>query len=122
MYREGTLLARGDVDVNLKDDGGRTSLSHAAGRRHEAVVELLLAQGDVEADSKDKYGTDAAIACGEARARGHGEATASQKKEENMHFSGLRLLHCLQRLGSEYMTGMQSTHSSRGTCFTGLRL
>jgi ankyrin repeat protein len=43
MYREGTLLARGSVDVNLKDDGGRTSLSHAAGRGHEAVVKLLLA-------------------------------------------------------------------------------
>ena len=64
------LLARHGVEVDSKDNGGRTPLSWAAkkghkavngrtplswavGGGHEAVVALLLARHEVEADSKD---------------------------------------------------------------------
>ncbi|KAJ9646983.1 hypothetical protein H2199_001969 [Coniosporium tulheliwenetii] len=50
------LLARDDVDANLKDSYGRTPLSRAAAGGHEAVVKLLLARDDVDANSKDKEG------------------------------------------------------------------
>ena len=49
------LLERG-AKVNSKDEFGRTSLSWAAFEGHEAVVKLLLARHDVEADSKDAWG------------------------------------------------------------------
>jgi ankyrin repeat protein len=41
---------------NLKDSYGRTPLSWAAIRGHEAVVKLLLETGKVDADSKDSGG------------------------------------------------------------------
>lgn len=36
------LLSTGEVDVNAKDNSGRTPLSWAAERGHEAIVQLLL--------------------------------------------------------------------------------
>ncbi|KAL8364524.1 hypothetical protein RB595_003687 [Gaeumannomyces hyphopodioides] len=48
------LLAIGKVDVDAKDNDGRTSLSWAAENGHEAVVKLLLATGKVDVDAKDK--------------------------------------------------------------------
>ncbi|RYP21591.1 hypothetical protein DL767_009231 [Monosporascus sp. MG133] len=50
------LLASGKVDVNLKDNDGRTPLSQAAGNGHEAIVKLLLATGKADIDTKDNYG------------------------------------------------------------------
>ena len=50
------LLGRGDVDVNLKDNSGRTPLSWAAVTGHEAVVKLLLGRGDVDVNLKDDSG------------------------------------------------------------------
>jgi hypothetical protein len=44
------------VDVDLKDSYGRTPLSYAATRGHEAVVRLLLDTGKVDAESKDASG------------------------------------------------------------------
>ena len=51
------LLQRSDVNVNSKDEDGRTPLSFAAERGFEKVLaRLLLAHGDVELESKDKFG------------------------------------------------------------------
>jgi hypothetical protein len=50
------LVDRSDMETNLKDDDGLTSLSHAARGGHEAVVKLLLTRNDVEADSTDTKG------------------------------------------------------------------
>jgi ankyrin repeat protein len=50
------LLATGKVDVDAKDNRGRTPLWWAAKSGHEAVVKLLLDTGKVDADSKDKDG------------------------------------------------------------------
>ena len=47
------LIVRDDVDVNIEDKEGRTTLSWAAGNGHEAVVKLLLEKGAV-LESKDK--------------------------------------------------------------------
>ena len=49
---DGNVQAKADS----KDDYGRTPLSWAAERGHEAVVKLLVERGDVEADSKDDRG------------------------------------------------------------------
>ena len=52
------VLQRADqvsTDVDAKDSRGRTPLSWAAARGHEAVVKLLLATGKVDPDSIDKY-------------------------------------------------------------------
>jgi hypothetical protein len=48
------FLAQGNIDVNVKDKNGRTSLSHAAEGGHEAVVKLLLAQSDAGINAKDE--------------------------------------------------------------------
>jgi hypothetical protein len=48
------LLRRG-ANVDSKDRIGRTPLSRAAANGHEAVVQLLLATGQVEIDSKDRW-------------------------------------------------------------------
>ncbi|KAL8365148.1 hypothetical protein RB595_004117 [Gaeumannomyces hyphopodioides] len=50
------LLATGKVDVESKDEQGRTPLSWAAANGHETVVKLLLATGKVDVESKDKQG------------------------------------------------------------------
>ncbi|KAI9795169.1 MAG: hypothetical protein M1816_000191 [Peltula sp. TS41687] len=47
---------RRDTDVDSTDDDGRTLLSLAAERGHEAVVKLLLERNDVRSNSKDKSG------------------------------------------------------------------
>lgn len=41
------LLARSEIETNLKDEDGQTPLSQAAGGGHETVVKLLLARSDV---------------------------------------------------------------------------
>ncbi|KAH8744343.1 Het-eN, partial [Hyaloscypha sp. PMI_1271] len=54
-----TILQRADqigTDINTKDSLGRTPLSYAAERGHEAVVKLLLVTGKAEVDSKDSDG------------------------------------------------------------------
>jgi hypothetical protein len=50
------LLATGKVEVESKDEDGRTPLSYAAEGGHKAVVEQLLATGKAEVESKDAYG------------------------------------------------------------------
>jgi ankyrin repeat protein len=50
------LGERDDVDVDSKDNGGRTPLSWAAENRHEAIVRLLVERDTVEANSKDMNG------------------------------------------------------------------
>jgi ankyrin repeat protein len=49
-----TLIIRGQ-SLDLKDSYGRTPLSCAAEKGHEAVVELLLEKG-AELEAKDNYG------------------------------------------------------------------
>ena len=49
------LIERG-VEINAKDDAGRTALMFAARKGHEAVVRLLTERGDVEINAKDKEG------------------------------------------------------------------
>ena len=59
------LLAKGEVDPNSKDNGGRTPLSRAAEKGRGAVVALLLAKGRVDPDSKDSESrTPLALAAG----------------------------------------------------------
>ncbi|KAF5120440.1 Ankyrin repeat, PH and SEC7 domain containing protein secG [Metarhizium anisopliae] len=50
------LLSSDKVDVDSKDKTGRTPLSRAAEKGHEAVVKLLLETGRVNLEAKDKYG------------------------------------------------------------------
>jgi hypothetical protein len=50
------LLAIGKVEVDSKDNNGRTPLLWATQNGHEAVVRLLLATGKVDVDSKDNNG------------------------------------------------------------------
>jgi len=49
------LLKTGKVDVDSKNNNGRTPLSWAAENGHEAVVKLLLETGKVDVDSKNDY-------------------------------------------------------------------
>ena len=49
-------LLNNGAELNSKDSVGRTPLSWAAGRGHEAVVKLLLSRDDVAADSQEEYG------------------------------------------------------------------
>ena len=44
------------VNDNFMSEDGQTLLLHAAGGGHKTLVKLLLARGDVVADSKDKDG------------------------------------------------------------------
>jgi ankyrin repeat protein len=41
------LLARDDVEINIKDRFGRKPISTAVANRHESIVKLLLARRDV---------------------------------------------------------------------------
>ena len=50
------LLGTGKVDIDSKDNSGRTPLSWAAENGHEAMVQLLLGTGKVDIDSKDNSG------------------------------------------------------------------
>ncbi|KAH8688669.1 hypothetical protein GQ44DRAFT_802460, partial [Phaeosphaeriaceae sp. PMI808] len=51
------LLGTGKVDVDAKDNKyGRTPLSWAAEKGHEAIVKLLLDTGKVDVDAKDSFG------------------------------------------------------------------
>ena len=42
------LIARSDVNINAKDNEGRTPLSWAAENGHNGVVRLLIAGGDID--------------------------------------------------------------------------
>ena len=56
--KEATIaLLKNGRDPDSKDTDGRTPLSWAAERGHEAVVKLLVARDDVEADSKGWRGS-----------------------------------------------------------------
>ena len=44
------------ICADLKDSYGRTPLSWAAEKGHEAVVKLLVETGKVDVDSKDRHG------------------------------------------------------------------
>ncbi|KAH0521908.1 hypothetical protein TsFJ059_005838 [Trichoderma semiorbis] len=48
------LLTRNDINLNQKDEYGRTALAVAAEKGHRAVAELLLARSDIAADTRDK--------------------------------------------------------------------
>ncbi|RYP69685.1 hypothetical protein DL771_005964 [Monosporascus sp. 5C6A] len=48
------LLITGKVDVDSKDNNGRTPLWYAAGSGYEATVKLLVATGKVDVNSEDK--------------------------------------------------------------------
>ncbi|KHO10895.1 hypothetical protein MAA_11432 [Metarhizium robertsii ARSEF 23] len=50
------LLSSDKVDVDSKDKTGRTPLSRAAEKGHEAVVKLLLETGRVNVEVKDNFG------------------------------------------------------------------
>ncbi|KAF2179509.1 hypothetical protein K469DRAFT_300743 [Zopfia rhizophila CBS 207.26] len=71
-----TILKNGrGIDINSKDggdeyDGGRTALSYAAERGHEAVVKLLLAKDGVDINSKAGYRGRTALSY--AAKEGHG--------------------------------------------------
>jgi ankyrin repeat protein len=49
------LLETGKVEVDSKDETGRTPLLWAVENGHEAIVKLLLETGKVEVDSEDEY-------------------------------------------------------------------
>jgi len=50
------LVGRDEVDIDTKDEDGRTPLLWAAENGHEAVVQLLLGTGKVDIEAKDKNG------------------------------------------------------------------
>ena len=50
------LLARDDVDPDLKNDSGQKLLWLAASNRREAIVNLLLARDDVDPDLTNDSG------------------------------------------------------------------
>lgn len=50
------LLEKRIVDTSMRDNGGRTLLSHAAENGNEAVVKLLLGMGKADIDSRDTSG------------------------------------------------------------------
>jgi len=50
------LLEESGVNVNTKDNHGRTPLLLAARSGHGEVVKLLLIQRDIEENSKDNNG------------------------------------------------------------------
>ncbi|OCK75239.1 ankyrin, partial [Lepidopterella palustris CBS 459.81] len=50
------LVETGKVDLDSRDASGRTPLSWAAEKGHEAVVKLLLETGEVYLDSEDGSG------------------------------------------------------------------
>ena len=48
------LLVTSLVEVNARDEYGRTSLSWAMGEGHEGIVRLLLDTGQVNVDARDE--------------------------------------------------------------------
>ena len=50
------LIESDDVDINVKDNVGRTPFSWAARNGHEAVVRLLIESDDVDINAKENDG------------------------------------------------------------------
>ena len=74
-----TLIIRGQ-SLDLKDSYGRTPLSWAAEKGHEAVVKLLLEKGaELEAKDNELWSDAAVMGCREG-ARGGGEAAAGERR------------------------------------------
>lgn len=50
------LLAKDDVDVNVKDNSGQIPLLMAASNGYDTMMKLLLARSDIDSNSKDIHG------------------------------------------------------------------
>ena len=74
------LLLEKGAELETKDnDYGRTPLSWAAEKGHEAVVKLLLEKG-AELEAKTRLWSDAAVMGCREGARGGGEAAAGERR------------------------------------------
>ncbi|KAJ5080905.1 hypothetical protein N7456_013615 [Penicillium angulare] len=69
-----TMLRTGRVNINSKDNDGRTLLSWAAGRGHSRIVEMLSATDNADVDTKDAWGRSPL-----SWASAHGHADVAQK-------------------------------------------
>lgn len=60
------LCETGDADINAMDSEGWTSLFHATGKRHDAVVKLLPDAGKVIVSWRNVWG-NIALLCAEVK-------------------------------------------------------
>lgn len=75
------LLEKKEVDVNSKDDGGKTPLWLAAEKGHERVLQRLLGKNEVEVNNKDTNYGRTALVCAVQHNRGGGSAGAARERE-----------------------------------------